>query len=122
VEALGDKREVGVEIFNLFAEQVAGNRGVVVDQKAAFAIEELAAGGEDGNLADAVGFGERTKTLGVEHLKPPESGEEDDEDDRDEILGGVELAGGQLLGLADVLVVGGMGMVNWFHAYSSVYD
>jgi hypothetical protein len=34
----------------------------------------------------------------------------------------VKLAGGQLLGLADVLVVGRVGMVDWFHAYSSVYD
>jgi hypothetical protein len=122
VEALGYKRQVGIEILNLFAEQVAGNRGIVVDQKAAFAVEKLAAGSEHGNLADAVGFGERTKTLGVEHLEPPESGEEYGENERDEILGGVKLAGGQLLGLADVLVVGGVGMVDWFHAYSSVYD
>ena len=59
VQAGGDERQVGVEVFDLLAEEVAGDGGVVVDEEAAFAVEEAAAGSEDGNLADAVGFGER---------------------------------------------------------------
>src|SRR6202011_4467072 len=39
VEALGDKRQVGVEIFHLFAEEVARDGGVVVNEEAAFAVE-----------------------------------------------------------------------------------
>jgi len=120
VEALRDERQVGVEIFHLFAEEVAGDGGVVVDEEAALAVEELAAGGEDGDFADTICFGERAETFGVEHLEAPESGEEDGEDKRDEVLGGVELADGQLLGLADgadVLGFGmGMRMVDGFHA------
>jgi hypothetical protein len=117
VEAFGDKRQVGVEILHLFAEEVAGDGGVVVDEEAAFPVEELAAGGEDGDLADAVGFGERTEAFGVKYLEAPESGEEDGEDNRDEILDGVELADGQLLGLAVGAGVLGIGMgMDWFHA------
>ena len=100
VEAAGDEGKIGVEVLDLFAEEVAGDGGVVVDEEAAFAVEELAARGEDGNFADAVGFGEGTEVVGAEHLKAPEAGEEDDENQRDEILGGVELADGQLLGFA----------------------
>jgi hypothetical protein len=120
VEAFGDERQVGVEIFHLFAEEVAGDGGIVVDEEAAFAVEELAAGGEDWDFADTIGFGERTETFGVEHLEAPEPGEEDGKNERDEILGGVQLADGELLGLADGadgLGFGmGMGMVDWFHA------
>jgi hypothetical protein len=120
VEALGDERQVGVEVFHLFAEEIAGDGGVVVDEEAAFAVEDLAARGEDGDFADAIGFGEGTEVFGVEDLEAPESGEEDDEDERDEILGGVKLADGELLGFA--VGAGGLGfgmgmrMVDGFHA------
>jgi hypothetical protein len=120
VEAFGDEWQVGVEILHLFTEEIAGDGGVVVDEEAAFAVEELTARGEDGDFADAVGFGERTETIGVDDLKAPEAGEEDSEDKRHEILRGVQLADGQLLGLAGgagVLGFGmGMGMVDGFHA------
>jgi hypothetical protein len=120
VEAFGDEWQVGVEILHLFTEEIAGDGGVVVDEEAAIAIEELAARGKDRDLADAVGFGEGTEAFGVEHLEAPEAGEKNGENKRDEILGGVELADGQLLGLADGadgLGFGmGMGMVDCFHA------
>ena len=45
VEALGDEREVGVEVLDLLAEEVAGDGGVVVDQQAAFAVEEACPAG-----------------------------------------------------------------------------
>ena len=122
VKALRDERKIGVEVFDLFAEKVAGDGGVVVDEEAAFAVEEPAARGEDGNLADAVGLGERTEAFGVEHLEAPEAGQENGENQRDEILDRVKLADGQLLGLAGGAEVLGFGMVRWFHAGFSVYD
>jgi hypothetical protein len=120
VEPLGNEGQVGVEVFHLFAEEIAGDGGVIVHKEATFAVEELATGGENGDFADTVGFGERTEAFGIEHLKAPESGEEDGENQRDEILGGMELSDRQLLGLAGG--AGGLGlrvgMVVWFHAYS----
>ncbi len=86
VKALGDEGQVGVEVFDLFAEEVAGDGGIVVDEQAAFAIEEFAARGEDGNLADAVGFGERTEVFSIENLEAPETGEKDGENERDKVL------------------------------------
>jgi hypothetical protein len=122
VEASGDERQIGVKVFDLLAEEVTGDGGVVVDEEAAFAVEEFAARSEDGDFADAVGFGEGTEAFGVEDLKTPEADEEYGENKRDEVLDGVELADGQLLGFAkqaDVLGFGmGMGMVDWFHAWS----
>jgi hypothetical protein len=120
VEASGDERQVGVEVLHLLTEEVAGDGGVVVHEEAAFAVEELAAGGEDGDFADTVGFGEGTEAFGVEYLEAPESGKEDGENQRDEILGGVEFADGQLLGLANGAggLGMGMGMVDGFHASS----
>ena len=59
--------------------------------------KSLAARGEDGDFADAVGFGEDAVAVGAEDLQAPEAGDEDGEDERDEVLGGVKLAGGQLL-------------------------
>ena len=56
VQAAGDERQVGVEVFDLLAEEVAGDGGIVVDEEAAFAVEEAAARGEHGHLADAVGL------------------------------------------------------------------
>ena len=100
VEALGDEGKIGVEVFDLLAEEIAGDGGIVVDEEAAFAVEELAARGEDGNLADAVGLGERTEAFGVEDLEAPETDEEDGENQRDEVLDGVKLADGQLFGFA----------------------
>ncbi len=96
VEAVGDEGEVGGGVFDLIAEEVAGGGGVVVDEEAAFAVEDAAARGEHGHLADAVGLGERAVVLDAEDLKVPEAEGEDDEDERDDVLRGVQLAGGEL--------------------------
>jgi hypothetical protein len=116
VEAPGDKRQVGVQVLDLFAEEIAGDGGIVVDEEASFAVEELAARGEDGDLANSVGFGEGTKVFRVEHLETPEAGEQDSENECNEILGGVELADGQLFGFASRAGGLGFGMMDWFHA------
>src|SRR6201986_1010810 len=38
MESLRDAREIGFEIFDLLAEEVAGDGGIVVDEEPAFAI------------------------------------------------------------------------------------
>jgi hypothetical protein len=83
---LGDERQIASRPRDLLAEEVAGDRWVVVDEEATFAVEEFAAGGEDGDFADAVGFGERSEVLRVEHLKAPEADEQNCENERDEVL------------------------------------
>jgi hypothetical protein len=72
VEALGDERQIGVEVFDLLAEKITGDGRVVVDEETAFAVEEAAAWREDGDFADSVGFGERAEAFGIEDLKSPE--------------------------------------------------
>ena len=101
-----------VEVLDLLAEEIAGDGGIVVDEEAAFAVEDAAAGGEDGNLADAVGLGEGAEVVGAEHLETPESGDEHGENQRDDVLRGVELAGGELFGLAVEAERGMFGMVG----------
>jgi hypothetical protein len=118
MESSGDERQIGVEVFDLLAKEVAGDGGVVVDEKPAFAVEDLAARCEDGDFADAVGFGERTEAFGVEHLETPEADEKYRQNERDEVLEGVQLAEGKLLGLAVGAEVAAFGMVNWLHAQS----
>lgn len=91
VEALGDQGEIGGVVLDLLAEEVAGDRGVVVYEEAAFAVEEAASGGEDGNLAGAVGFGEDAVAVGTYDLEAPEADYQDGQDERDIVLGEVKL-------------------------------
>jgi hypothetical protein len=118
MEPPGDEREIGVEVFDLFAKEVAGDGRIVVDEEPAFAVEDLAARCEDGDFADAVGFGERTEAFGVEHLEAPEADEKNRENERDKVLEGMELADGKLLRLAVGAKVAAFGMVEWLHAQS----
>ncbi len=97
VEAGGDQRSIGVDVFDLVAEEIAGDGGIVIDEKAAFAVEEAAARREDRNLADAIGLSEDAVVAGSEDLEALEAAEEDGEDERDDVLRGVELAGRELL-------------------------
>jgi hypothetical protein len=115
VKTLRDERQVGIEVLDLFAEKVAGNGGIVVDEEASLAVEELAARSEDGHLSDAVGLGERPEVVGVDYLKAPEPDQKNGKDQRDQVLGGVKLAGRQLFCFAPGAAVPGFRMVDWFH-------
>ena len=97
VETLGDKRELGGGVVELIAQDVAGDGGVVVDDEPAFSIEQAAARGEDGDLADAVGLGEDAVVLRADDLQAIEAGDEDGENGGDDVLRGVQLAGRDLL-------------------------
>ena len=64
VQALRDQRNVRGDIFHLLAEEIAGDRRIVVDQQATFAVEEAASRGENRHLANPVGFGEDAVAVG----------------------------------------------------------
>ena len=63
VQAARDERQIGGDVVALLANEEAGDGGIVVDEEAAFAVEKLAARGEDGHFADAVGFSEGVVVL-----------------------------------------------------------
>ncbi len=70
---MGDEGQIGIDVVVLLADQEAGDGGVVVDEKAALAVKELAAGGEDGLLANAVLLGQRAEVFSAQDLQPPQA-------------------------------------------------
>ncbi len=90
---MGDRSEM--LLFEKLAGQAQRKRRVVIDNDAAFAIEDAAAGTGDGDRFDAVGDGALVVELGVLHLQAPEGGNEDDEDDDGNVLKNGDLAGGK---------------------------
>jgi hypothetical protein len=66
IEALGDRSEM--LLFEKLASQAEREGSVVIDNVAAFAIEDAAAGSGDGHRFDAVGDGAFVVKLGILHL------------------------------------------------------
>jgi hypothetical protein len=58
MEALRDDVGVGVQVARRIAQQKRGERRVVIDDDAALTVEDLAAGGEDGDVADSIFLGQ----------------------------------------------------------------
>jgi len=94
VQPAGNQRQVGVHIAVLLADQKTGDRGVVVHQQVPIAVEELAAGGQHRNLANAVLLGELTIRLRAQHLQPPQSGRQHQQDEQNAVLHRCQLDGG----------------------------
>ncbi len=86
VEAAGDDGQIGVDVVVLLANQEAGDGRIVVNEETALAIEELAAGGEDWLLANAVLLGEQAEVLSAEDLHPPQLRGEHEHQDEDAVL------------------------------------
>ncbi len=101
VEALGDQGQIGVHVAALLANQKAGDRRVVVHHQPALAIEEFAAGGEHGLLADAVLLGLEPEVLRVQDLKPPQAGSQRQHHDQNAVLRHSQLEAGELLFAVD---------------------
>ncbi len=57
MQALRDEIGIGGQIARRIAQQQRGERRIVIDDDAAFAIENLAAGREHGHVANAIFFG-----------------------------------------------------------------
>ena len=68
VQPARNQRQVIVHIAALLADQVAGDRRVVVDDQPVFAIKELAARGHHRLLADAVLLGLEAVIVHLQHL------------------------------------------------------
>jgi hypothetical protein len=86
VQTTRDEGQVRRNVVALFADEEAGDGGVVINDKAVFAVEELAAGSKDGDFPDAVGFSEGVVVLSADHLKTPEAEDENAHDGRDDVL------------------------------------
>jgi hypothetical protein len=86
VQSSGDLIGVGLKIAVLIAQQQHGERRIVVDDDAAFAVKDLAARSQDGDLLDAVLFGQRAVVIAARHLQAPQSERQHQEDSQQEIL------------------------------------
>jgi hypothetical protein len=51
------ERKIRVEVLYLLAQQITGDRGIVVDEETAFAIKDFSARRKDGYLPNAVRLG-----------------------------------------------------------------
>ena len=71
IQAAGDEGKIGVDVAILFADQEAGDRRIIVDHEAVFAVEELAARGQNRHFANAILLGQDLEILGAKHLQPP---------------------------------------------------
>ncbi len=73
VQPLRNHGQVGVHILVLLPNQEAGDGRIVVDHQPVLAVKQLAAGGQDGHLADAVLLGEFAEVAGSQHLETPKA-------------------------------------------------
>ena len=72
------------------AQQQRGKRRIVVDDDAPFAVQDLAARRQDGNVADAVLFRELGIIIAAHHLQPPQSEHQDQKNAENAVLHGSE--------------------------------
>jgi hypothetical protein len=86
VQTARDEGQVGRDVVALFADEEAGDGGIVIDDEAVFAVEEFAARGKNGDFADAIGFSEGVVVLSADDLEAPEAEDENAHDGRDDVL------------------------------------
>ena len=86
VQPGGDLVGVGLQIAVLIAQQQHRERRIVVDDDAAFAVEDLAARRQDGNLLDAVLFGQRAVVIAARDLQAPQPEGENQKNSQQDVL------------------------------------
>ena len=86
VQALRDEWRVGGEVAGGVAHHQHGGGRIVIDDEAAFAVDNLAARREQRNFADAVVFGLRDVVIAVRNLQAPEAVAEHEENGEDGVL------------------------------------
>ena len=91
VQPAGNQRKIRPQVAARFADQEAGDGGIVVHQQAAFAIEQLAPRRQDGHLADTVLLRQRAVVLRANHLQPPQAREQHQQNADDRVLHDREL-------------------------------
>ena len=72
MQALRDHVRVAGKIAGGVAQQQSGKGRIVVHDDAAFAVEDLAAGRQNGDFASLVFFRQRRVELALHHLQPPQ--------------------------------------------------
>jgi hypothetical protein len=63
--------KICIEVLLLLAQEIATDRGIVVDDDAAFAVEDAAARRQHRHLANTVLLGQHAVAAGAEDLQPP---------------------------------------------------
>ena len=86
VQSLRDQIGVSGEIAGGIAQQQSGERRIVVDDDAALAVENLAAGRENRNFASLVLLRQRRVELALHHLQPPQPIGQHQKNDEDDVL------------------------------------
>ena len=71
VQALGDQARIGAQVAGGIPHQKRGEGGIIVDNGAAFTVENLAPGRQNGNIADAVLFRQVRVQVALRDLQPP---------------------------------------------------
>ena len=90
VQTLGDEVGVSVEVAGGVAHHERGEGRIVIDDDAAFAVEDFAAGSEDGHLADTILFRLRGVVVVAGDLQAPQSVSQHEEHAEDAVLHGGE--------------------------------
>jgi len=96
VQAVGDERQVGVNVAALLMNQKAGDRGVVVHHQPVLAVEQLAARGQHRNFANAVLLGGKAVVVRSQHLQPPQPPHQGQHDQKNAPLHHRQLQRGEL--------------------------
>src|SRR5438270_12282312 len=86
MQADGDLLDVDVQVFHLVAQKQHGEGRVIVNDGAAFAIENAAAGGKDGNGTNAISLRQAVVVVAARDLQPPESHRQDQKNGKDHVL------------------------------------
>ena len=73
MQAGGNLVGIGHQVALLIAQQQDGERRIVVDDDAAFAVEDFAARREDGDLLDAILLGQGVVVVAARDLQPPQA-------------------------------------------------
>ena len=77
---------IGEDVAFLIAQQQHGKRRIVVDNDAAFAVENFAARRQDGHLLDAVLFGQSVVVVAARHLQAPQPEREHQKNPQQNVL------------------------------------
>ncbi len=72
MKSLRDQRQIRIHVAVLFAHQEAGDRRIVVDDQAVFAVKELAPRRQHRHFANAVLLRQHFEVLRAEDLQPPQ--------------------------------------------------
>ena len=79
-EAVFDGGEAFLQGLGIVAKKKDAEGRIAIDEHAAFAVEQGAARGDDGDVADLIAFGEIGKMAGLDDLQLPESHQQQDDE------------------------------------------